>query len=892
MAGGESLLIIGQAGVGKSALLDASARYAAAAGARILRTAGSDFPGSADYAALDQLLAPLHEDIETLPESLRGALRIALGLVDGAAPGRLLISHATLGLFRRIADRQPLLVLVDRTNDLDGPSALVLAFVARRLTGTRIGMLLAEREPWQAGLMQNADLPERRISPLADAAAGELLQARHPGLAAQVRERIVAEGAGNPQALIEYASALTARQLTGIDPLPPVLPLSDQVRNLTRAHFADLPAETRQLLLLAALEETGNMIVVQAAAPHLDLLAAVAVAEQRKYVFVDEHTHRITFGHSMLRTAVLEHASDLERRRAHRALAQVLTHDPQRHLRHLAAAARGTDAALADRLREAAESSIRRGDGDAAGDALTRAAELSPDPADRVRRLLEAAFIRADVTGDLSDASRLLDQARSAGTELADSLPMAVAASYVALNGDIAVGAAHGLLVTALEAYPGRTDASDPVLVDALHLMLINCWTSGSPPTWEPVVRAAAQLRPRAPALLEIGIRTMGDPVRITAPLLASVDTAVAGLQDEHDPVTVTRTALACVYTDRLSGCRAALARVIRDGRQGSAAALAIHATVSSCVDLWHSGQWSDLGRMATDGLAMCDRYGYRRYRFILAGYLQALVAVARGDIAVGLTAVEEMTAQTSAQGARIGEQFASHVRALAAISVGDFDEAYRQASRISPAGTFAPYTPHALWVLPELVEGAVRSGRTAAAQSHVAAMKAAGVAGISSRLELVTAGCVAMVTDPSQASEAYECALAAPDAQLWPFDLARIRLAYGEHLRRLRQAGAARAQLGAAMTAFQRLGARPWVQRAARELRAGGDRTQPTGGHGRQALTPQERRIAELAATGLSNRQIGDLLRVSHRTIGGHLHRIFPKLGVTSRVALRDVLE
>jgi len=170
--------------------------------------------------------------------------------------------------------------------------------------------------------------------------------------------------------------------------------------------------------------------------------------------------------------------------------------------------------------------------------------------------------------------------------------------------------------------------------------------------------------------------------------------------------------------------------------------------------------------------------------------------------------------------------------------------------------------------------------------------MKAAGVGGISSRLELVTAGCAAMVTDPSTASEAYERALAVPDASLWPFDLARIQLAYGEHLRRLRQAGEARAQLGAAMAAFQRLGARPWVQRAARELRAGGDRTLPAGEHGRQTLTPQERRIAELAAAGLSNRQIGDLLRVSHRTIGGHLHRIFPKLGVTSRVALRDVLD
>ena len=888
---GGALLLIGQAGVGKSVLLDAAADHAAATGARILRTSGTDLPGSVDYAAVDRLLTPLYEDIGKLPEHQREALRITLGLAGGAAPDRLLVWHAILRLVRRTAERRPLLILVDNTNDLDRTSALALAFVARRLAGSRVGLLLAERGPWGAGWMQAAGLPERWIDPLDDAAAGELLRNRHPELAGHVRRRIVAEAAGNPQSLIEYGVALTSRQLAGIDALPPVLPLSAAVHNLTRAHFADLPVDTRQLLLLAALEETGDMRVLQAAAPQLDLLTVVAVAEQRKYVFVDEYRRRITFGHSMLRAAVLEHAPDLERRRAHRALSEALADDPERSLRH-AAAARRTDATLAGQLQVAAESSIRRGDASAAVEALTRAAELSPDPATRVRHLLEAAGIQAEVTGDLSAASRLLEMARTAGAAPAASLPMAIATAYVTFNGQMAAETAHGLLVAALENYPWPTGEVDQVLVEALHLMLINCWTSGVPETWEPLLRAAEHLRPGVPVLLEIGIRALGDPARLTAPLLKSIDAAVDDLGDEHDPRTITRTALACVYTDRLAGCRAALARVIRDGRQGDTAALAIHATVSSCVDLWHSGQWSDLRTLASDGVAMCDRHGNRRYRVILAGYLLALEAVARGDTVAGLAAADEMVVQTSAQGAHIGDQFARHVRALAAIGGGDFAEAYRQASGISPAGTFAPYTPHALWVLLELVEGALRSGRTAEARAHVDAMTAAGLARISPRLALVVAGCVAMVADPDEAGAAFDRALAVPDAERWPFDLARIRLAYGEHLRRFRQTRAARTELGAALASFQRLDARPWAQRAAGELRAGGDPSRPTGERGLRTLTPQERRIAELAAAGLTNKEIGDLLRLSHRTVGGHLHRIFPKLGVTSRVALRDALD
>ncbi|WP_127502396.1 helix-turn-helix transcriptional regulator [Actinoplanes solisilvae] len=892
---GGARLLIGQPGVGKSVLLDAAARYAATTGARILRTGPGAIPlgqkpvlGDApDHAALDRLLAPLHDDLAALPPASRDALRVALGLADGPAPDRLSVSDAALRLLRHVAEGRPLLVLVEDTNDLDRASALVFAFVARRLGGSRVAMLLAARDPYGYGLLNTAGLPEQPVQPLDDAAAAEMLRSRHPDMDARVRDRVVAEAAGNSRALVEFPAALTDRQRTGADPLPAVLPLTDFVHNALQIYLSALPAETRHVLLLVALEGHGDLITIQGAAPHLDLLTTIAPAESRHVVYVDEASRRIAFSHATFRAAAQLQATDLEHRRAHRALAAVLAYDPDRHLAHLAAATRGTDEALAERLRAGAERSIRRGEPVAAAEALARAAELSPRPADRARRLLEAAFLRADVTGDLRDAARLLDRARAAGTDLAGSLPVALVVAHVALNGGLDVDAVRRVLTPAVEAYTANADASDEMLIEALNLMLMNAWFSGRPEAWAPFERAVARLRPQAPPDLELAAQAFGDATRLTPELLKTVDDAVGRLSDELNPIAVTRTALACVYTDRLAACREPLARVVRDARRAGAAALAVHAIVSSCNDLWQSGQWTELDALAREGAELCEAHGIRGSQLILTGYHRALAAVARGDTDAGRLAARRMADDGAAHGALLTAQFAAHVHALAAIGDGDFDEAYRQAASVAAPGTLPAHTPHALWVLPELVEGAVRSGREAEARAHVDALRAGGIGAISARLEMVVDGCAGLAFDDG---EAYEMAVAVPDAERWPFDLARVRLAYGRHLRRHRRGATARIQLTAALEVFERLGARGWIRHTAGELRAGG---LPIAGPGRgEWLSPQERRIAELAAAGLSNKQIAERLRVSHRTVGGHLHRIFPKLGVTSRAALRDALD
>jgi DNA-binding CsgD family transcriptional regulator len=270
-------------------------------------------------------------------------------------------------------------------------------------------------------------------------------------------------------------------------------------------------------------------------------------------------------------------------------------------------------------------------------------------------------------------------------------------------------------------------------------------------------------------------------------------------------------------------------------------------------------------------------------------GCTGSLVAAARGATSDGIPAVGEMEDWAHRHGAGAALQFAHHVRVLIAIGESDYETAYREATAISPAGTLAEYAPHALWVLFDVVEAAMKTGRIDEAQAHIRAMDQAGLAGVSGRLALVHAGCLAMVAPDSAAEDAYERALAVPDAGHWPFDLARIQLAYGEHLRRMRAPTASRTQLRAALATFERLSASPWARRAAGELRAGGHLS---AGAAATDLTAQERRIAILAASGLSNKEIGRRLHLSHRTIGAHLYRLFPKLGVASRTALGNVVE
>jgi ATP/maltotriose-dependent transcriptional regulator MalT len=316
----------------------------------------------------------------------------------------------------------------------------------------------------------------------------------------------------------------------------------------------------------------------------------------------------------------------------------------------------------------------------------------------------------------------------------------------------------------------------------------------------------------------------------------------------------------------------------------------AVDALTVLCFDDYLRGQWEAAQQLAEEGLERCTADGphLSAWAFRLCS---ALVAAGRGDLATVTRLTEEMTRWATPRGVRAVQKFAWHAMTLAALGSGDCELAYQHAIAISPAGELTGASTHALWVSMDLVEAAVRTGRRAEAAAHVAAIRDTRIAMLSPRFALLEAGSAAIAAPDEDAGELFEEAIILPGVGRWPFDLARVQLAYGERLRRRRAIIEARTQLTAALDSFRRLRAEPWAERAAHELSATGQtRSRPHDPSG-DSLTPQELQVAELAAAGLSNKQIGARLYLSHRTVGAHLYRVFPKLGVTSRAALRDAL-
>jgi DNA-binding CsgD family transcriptional regulator len=448
--------------------------------------------------------------------------------------------------------------------------------------------------------------------------------------------------------------------------------------------------------------------------------------------------------------------------------------------------------------------------------------------------------------------------------------------------------------VDAVNALANPRDAHNKTLIEALYTLLMVSFFGGRAELWPAFHTACDRLRPRPPQLLSILARTFSDPARLAGPAVADLDAAIARLRSETSPARIVRTAIAGSYLDRIGECREPLWRAIRHGREGGAVTSAIEALFLLGNDAYFGGRWDEIPTLTDEGLALCHAHDYSLLRWP-GLFLQALVSSNRGDQATSRRLTDEMSRWASPRRVGLVIAYVWHVKTLSALSYGDFDEAYRCAGVVSPAGELASHVPNALWLIMELVEAAARSGRSREATAHVAAARAAQIDKLSSRLALAVAGADAMAAADADHRDLFERALRTPDADLWPFDLARIQLAYGERLRRTKSPSGARVHLGAALDRFEQLAARPWVMRAGNELRATGLHRTPTtklkGPSADSFLTAQQRQIAELAAEGLSNKQIGERLFLSSRTVGYHLHQVFPKLGITSRAALRDAL-
>ncbi|MFF7213770.1 AAA family ATPase [Streptomyces sp. NPDC008238] len=887
------LLLSGEPGVGKSALLDAVAEAATGRGSRVLRAAGVEFEADVAYSALNQILLPLHGLLDRLPAPGRNAIEIALGLGAGPLPERLVVCNAALALLRSAAEDAPVLLVVDDLPWVDRASAAVFGFLARRLPGTGIGFLAASRTGVNS-FFDGSGLPAHQLPALDADAAARLVDLRFPDLAHPVRRRVLDTAQGNPLALLELPDALRAGQRRAREALPAVLPLGERLQSVFASRVRCLPAATLTLLLLATLDGTGDLGVLSAAAQVTDGdadLRDLDPAELDGLVRVAESPRRLVFRHPLVMSAVVEAATSSARRAAHRALAEVLAGKPERRAWHLGEATLQPDEEVALLLERTARRILDRGDAVAAIAALTRAADLSPLDTDRARRLSEAAYVGAEAIGALRSASELLEDASRADPAHAASLRSATAAVQLVLNGDGDLTTAHRLLVGAIEEGGHGYDAEDPALIDALHFLLLLCNYGAREELWTPYYAAVARLRPEPPKLLLVAAKTWGDPAHTDPTTLRELDEIIESTTKETDPARIVRVGTSALYPDRLAEMREAAWRLVRQGRDGGPVRRHIGALLHLCLDGYHRGTWAEVVDLSQEGLALCRRSGYSVCTWFFQ-YTEGLVAASRGDAGTAHALAEAMTNWAAPRGIREAVHCAQHVHALADIAEGDFDAAFGRISAISPAGSFPPYVAHTAWVFFELVEAAVRTDRREQALEHVRALRRTNVAGLSPRLALLAAGAEALVEeDDAEAARLFSEALAVADGDRWPFAVARVRLSQGERLRRSRALSESKAPLTAALKTFRRLESAAWAERARKELRAAGQVVDEPGTGAVAALTPQEREIAELAAGGLTNKQIAERLFISHRTVGAHLYQIYPKLGIGSRTALRDAL-
>ena len=868
--------------MGKSALV----RYAvdSAPDMHVETVVGVESEIEFPFAAVHKLLARHLNRMDGLAAPRRDALAAALGLVSGESPNRLLVGLAVLDLLSSLAEEQPLLCVVDDSDCLDQASGQTLAFVARRLEAEPIVLLFAVGESERKYLPLEG-LPELRLSGISDAAARELLSRGVRGrLDRHVRDRLVAEMDGNPLALRELPGSLTPAQLAGSAVLPEPLPLGERLEASFLQLVRRLPAETQSLLLLVAAEQGGNADLLWRAAGKLGLdAAALAPAERANLVSPGPP---VTFRHSFVRSAIYTAAPVGDRRRAHRALAQALDGkvDPDRKAWHRAAAAVAPSEALAQELERSAGVARTRGGYAAAGALLQRAAELTPDRNGRVERSLEAAQSQL-TAGAVETASALVAEVLSG---IGDPLQRVRAQK---LTGAIALARGNALDAPQILLEAARAFASlDARLARDAHLEALAATLYAGPLARAGAALDAAQAAKDAP------------PPPGAEPTAADflLDGYASLLTDGNAPAE--------------PALRAGIEALIRRGDLrwfglGFAAAFdiwddeALLALATRHVQLAR-----DTGALTGLPNALSQLGGYEvlagRFRAAEAAFDESReVAVTSGNPGIlGRTDVGELIvaawrgrARTRAlaracardgraRGVGVFASFADYALAVLELGLRNYEAALTAARQASADALVATRT------LPELIEAAVRSGEGEVAASATERLAETVLpSGTEWGLGML-ARSRALVAKDGEAEALYQEAIEHLQRCRVTPQLARARLIYGEWLRRARRRRKSREQLRTAHQMLVSMGAHAFAERAEAELVATGEHLLRPRASG-AALTPHELRIARLVSEGGTNRDVAAQLFISPRTVEYHLHKIFKKLGLTSRTELTATL-
>jgi DNA-binding CsgD family transcriptional regulator len=885
---GRALILCGEAGIGKTALLQYLNKPAPEM--TVIRAAGVESEMELAYASLHQLCAPLLDRLGGLPAPQHQALEIVFGLSGGAPPDRFLVGLGTLTLFSGVAEERPLLCVIDDAQWLDQASALTLAFVARRLLADPVGIVFAAREagaPFQR-------VPALVVQGLAKGDARALLDSVVPlKLDERIRDRIISEARGNPLALQELPRGLTASQLAGEFALPETRELTGRIEQSFARRLAALPEDTRQLLLIAAADPVGDPLLLWRSAEELGIRpTAAAAAKANGWLAIEE---QVTFRHPLVRSAVYRAASVEERQAIHLALAEATDRqaDPDRRAWHLATAATGPDEQTAAELERSAGRAQARGGLGAAATFLRRAASLSSNRGRRAARLLAAASATRDA-GALDDAMGLLDTVEA---EMLDALGRARAQR---LRGHIAFDqlrcreAARLLASAARDLEPLDVGLARMTHLDALAAAM---WVGDrhGPDGIREVARAALLAPPPAGRPGATDLLLEGFALLLTegyAAAAASLGQALellrtAGSGGDDQPW------LAFAAT---AGNSVILAQELWDAESWRALSTRHEQFVRDSGALWRlqftlnmlawvhavQGDLPRSARLLEEERLIAEAAGNPPLSF---GEL--VVAASRGEESRAIELTETTAHEANARGLSRVADFAAYCRAVLYNGLGRHAEA-REVSRSAFDRGHAGFGP---FVVPELVEAAARTGDTTSLSlaldwlgERTRATPSEWSLGIEARAR-------ALMSDGEAADAFHRESIERLQRTPVRTHLARAHLLYGEWLRRAGRRSDARDQLRTAHQMFADMGMEAFAERTRREVQATGETLRRRVPETRDDLTTQERQIAQLARDGLSNPEIATRMFLSPRTVEWHLRKIFMKLGIHSRRDLSGAL-
>jgi DNA-binding CsgD family transcriptional regulator len=871
---GGALVVRGEPGIGKTALLDYARQRAAPMA--VLSAAGVEAESDLAFAGLHELLRPVLGCLGELPDIQSQALAGALGLAPTTQADRLLISAAVLGLLAAAAGKTPTVCVIDDAQWLDRPSADALVFAARRLRAERLAILFGAREG-EATRFEAAGLAELTLTGLADAPAATVLASRARRSPPGVRDRLLAEAAGNPLALMELASGLSDEQLDGLVPLPEAMPLTPRLEGVFRQRIGQLPPATQDALLIAAADNTGDAAAVLRAAAGLRLQPdALDPAQQAALIRVTGAT--ITFRHPLVRSALYQAATLSQRQRAHAALADALSgeENSDRRVWHQAVATLAGDEEVAAALEASARRARLRAGHASAATAFLRAAELSTDEARRLQRVADAAdaaWVAGEPDRAREIAGRVLPQA-SGGTRV----------QLLHISGLIEAYA--GNLQRAFTLLLDAADTSlDPSMTVSLLIQAADVAVSGGD------VAALAEISQRVTR-----ISAVHDLDRFKVTALAGFARFYAGDYGEGQALLISALDSGAVMPDPYvlmwAGDAAIMARGLGSGlpyvsravevaRQNGLLSFLLPGLRRQAMELLWSSQLDLAYAAAQEGYRMSADLGHGA-----AWHLMNMAAVeatwGRDQDARGH--VDEAHALRSQHGFW-SSAMSEWTLGMIEVAAGRTDEAADRLLTLTAPGRTDVNPAILIEALADAVEAGVRAGRATEAAQRLESLRAMATAAPTEGRQALLARCAALAgaRDPGEAfGEAVAAAAALPRLQR-----ARTELLYGEWLRRERRRIDARGHLRKALEAFRSLGAVPWAERAETELRATGETARKRDVSAVEQLTPQELQIAGLVTEGLTNKEIAAQLFLSPRTVDYHLRKVFTKLGIASRAEL-----